>query len=60
MISEFEKQRRAEGYEYAKASVGFEGGYVSEAFDKQCQKYINGDIELDDLDKYIEIHTEQQ
>lgn len=54
MISEFEKKMRAEHYEYVKATMGFEGAYMSRALDNQYQKYVRGDISREEFDEYMD------
>jgi DNA-directed RNA polymerase subunit F len=47
IISEEEKQRRQEAMNYATASVELEGFKISEADEQHAQRFINGEITLE-------------
>lgn len=46
-ISTEERQRREEAANFARASVGLEGFKISAECEARTQRYINGEIELD-------------
>lgn len=47
MIDEAEKQRRQEAVNYATASVGLSGFVVGESEERHAQRFINGEITLE-------------
>lgn len=48
-ISQEEKARRAKAFEFARASVALEGYSMSDEAMTQCQRFIDGEITLDEL-----------
>ncbi|MBT2786751.1 MULTISPECIES: antitoxin VbhA family protein [unclassified Halomonas] len=54
-ISPAERKRREEAVNYGRASVGLEGLKLSEADERHAQRFINGEIELDE---FIKIRNE--
>jgi len=46
-ISQAEIKRRQEAFEYAKASVFLEGFELSAEYEKETQKFINGEIDFE-------------
>lgn len=50
-ISAVERQRRENAVNFARASVGLEGFKVSDEYEVQAKRFIEGDIELSELTK---------
>lgn len=48
-ISDAERDRRVTAVNYARASVGLEGFALSAADEEHAQRFINGDIELEEF-----------
>lgn len=48
-ISSAERDRRVAAVSYARASVGLEGYSLSAADEKHAQRFINGEIDLEDF-----------
>ncbi|MCW9710142.1 antitoxin VbhA family protein [Avibacterium sp. 21-586] len=55
MISETEKAKRREAVEYAKASVGLEGIILSDSLLKIADKFINGDLTIEEFGEEYEL-----
>ena len=50
-ISESERKRREEAFQFAKASVGLEGLELDMDEQERARKFINGEIELNEFTK---------
>jgi len=48
-ISEEEKKRRQEAFEYAQASISLEGFNFSDAFTQEIHRFIKGEIDFSSL-----------
>jgi len=48
-ISEEEKRRRQEAFDYAKASVALEGFNLSSAYIQEVKRFIQGEIDFSSL-----------
>ena len=59
MISEEEKESRREAVEYAKASVGLEGIYLSDALLAIAEEYVNGELSLEEFGKKFDWALQQ-
>ncbi|MDG6896390.1 antitoxin VbhA family protein [Volucribacter amazonae] len=55
MISETEKAKRREAVEYAKASVSLEGITLSDSLLKIADKFVNGDLTLEEFGEEYEL-----
>ncbi|MFZ7317902.1 antitoxin VbhA family protein, partial [Avibacterium avium] len=55
MITESEKEFRREAVENAKASVGLEGIILSDSLLKIADKFINGDLTIEEFGEEYEL-----
>jgi hypothetical protein len=53
-ISEEEKKHRKEAWSFARANIGLEGYVPSEGDEARAQRFINGDISLEE---YVEVDS---
>lgn len=49
LINDDERGKRAEAIAYAKASVELEGFVVSQELEEEAQRFINGEIDLEEF-----------
>lgn len=52
-ISQAERKRREIAFNYARASVGLEGLKVTEEYQAEVKRFINGDIDFSELTKAL-------
>ena len=52
-ISDAEKNRRKIAADYARASIGLEGLKITDEHEAQIKRFINGELDFDELTKTI-------